>query len=112
MVVVDGHDDEVGASSTHSEKPLGAASSASRLLLIHVDGLQLGLQLRRNGRCGGFVRLPADHSLEAATQLPLQPLEAVLVLVRLHQGQLEGQREREKGEISFIFNTLFNSSRP
>lgn len=49
-------------------------------LLVNVDGLQLGLQLGRYRR-GGLVRFPRHQSLEAPGQLPLQALEAGLVVV-------------------------------
>lgn len=50
------------------------------LSLINVDGLQLGLKLRRYRR-GDFVRFPGYQPLEAAGQLSLQSLEAGLLVV-------------------------------
>lgn len=50
------------------------------LLLVNVDGLQLGLQLGRYRR-GGFVRFSRNESLEASGQLSLQSLEAGLLVV-------------------------------
>lgn len=68
---------------------------------VNKDRLKLGLQLRRNRRGGRLIRFAADQPLEPAAQLPLQTLEAVLlVLVRLHQGQLKEGEEKEERMIS------------
>lgn len=68
---------------------------------VNKDRLKLGLQLRRNSRGGRLIRFAADQPLEPAAQLPLQTLEAVLlVLVCLHQGQLKDGEEKEERMIS------------